>query len=134
MMREGTRQTAHSLLTKPLKPMTPTTAEKDLTYSVKSQPGNGSNDEIVTREYGSGDYDPDEDGYPVVHMVNGIDEDGHLAYHEQTDLYAPAKTWEEARELVGADVEEDDSHVHGKLHPGGSGHVDYWVVETTEEA
>jgi len=114
--------------------MTPTTAEKNLTYDLKSQPGDGSNDEIVTREHGSGEYDPDEDGYPVVHMVNGITDDGHLAYHEQSDLYAPAKTWEEARELVGADVQESDSPVHDRLHSGGTGHVDYWVVETTEEA
>jgi len=133
-MREGARQTDHSLLTKALKPMTPTTAEKDLTYSLKSQPGSGNNDEIVTREYGSGEYDPDEDGYPIVHMVNGISEDGTLAYHEQSDLYAPAKTWDEAREFVDADVEEDDSPMHGTLHDGGMGHVGYWVVETTEEA
>jgi hypothetical protein len=114
--------------------MTLNEAEKSLTYDLTSHPGNGSNDEIVTREYGGGDYDPDEDGYPVVHMVNGVDEDGHLAYHEHSNVYASAKTWEEARELVGADVKEEDAPTHGKLHGGGPRNVGFWVVERTEEA
>jgi len=114
--------------------MKSTTAENRLTYDIKSHAGSGSNDEIATRKHFPGEYDPEKDGHPVVHMVTGIDESGDSVYYEQSDLYAPAKTWEEARELVGADVGEDDSPVHGKLHPGGMGHVDYWVVETIEEA
>jgi len=111
-----------------------TSTEEHLTYDIRSHAGSGSNDEIVTHEYGHGEYDAEKDGHPVVHMVTGIGESGDSVYCEQSDLYAPAKTWEEARELVGADVGEDDSPVHGKLHPGGMGHVDYWVVETIEEA
>jgi hypothetical protein len=111
-----------------------TSTEEHLTYDIKSHAGSGHNDEIATSKYLAGEYDPEVDGHPVVHMVSGIDEDGDCVYHEQSDLYAPAKTWEEARELVGADVTTDDSPAHGELHPGGMGHVDYWVVETTEEA
>jgi hypothetical protein len=107
-----------------------TLTQKHLTYDIKSH----KNDEIVTHEYGNGEYDTEEDGYPVIHMVSGINESGDSVYYESRGLYAPAKTWKGARKLVGADVGEDDSPAHGWLHAGWMDRVDYWVVETTEEA
>jgi hypothetical protein len=49
-----------------------TLTQKHLTYDI----GSGQNDKIVTHEYGNGEYDTEEDGYPVIHMVSGIDEGG----------------------------------------------------------
>ena len=63
-------------------------------------------------------------------QANVTVENGEVIARGQTGLCAPAKTWREARDLVGADVGQGDSPVHGALQDAGDGHVDCWVVET----
>jgi len=108
-------------------------AENQTTYSLESSAGDGPDAVRTYGRYGSGDYDPQVDGHPVLHVVTLV-EDGDVVAHGQRGVYAAARTWEEARDLVGADVGADGSPLHGALCDAGDNHVDWWIVETIERA
>jgi len=110
------------------------------TWQIKEGPGSGHNDEITTvshprkPEYGPspdrGRYSVEEDGYPVVVMETGIDEDGHVCYHEKREIIGPAKSWDDAKEQVRlSDNEEITEEGISGLQPAASGHVDHYAVE-----
>jgi hypothetical protein len=106
-----------------------TLSQNQTTYSIESGAGDAPDTVRTYGRYGEGEYDPHADGYPVLHVVTLV-EGGDVIARGQTGLYAPAQTWREARDLVGADVGQGDSPVHGTLQGAGDGHVDCWVVET----
>jgi hypothetical protein len=110
------------------------------TWQIKEGPGTGYNDKITTvshprkSEYGPtparGAYDVEENGYPVVVMETGIDEDGDPTYHEKREITGPATSWEDAKEQVRLSEDEEitEEGLSG-LQPGGMGEVDYYAVE-----
>ena len=90
------------------------------------------NDKIIPDRYGdSGEYDT-EDAYPVVVMETGIrSSDGTQVYHDKRGITGPAKTWDEAVNLVRLGEGErfaTCSPLHGTLCAGNEG-IDFWVVE-----
>jgi len=129
--RTRTQSTLHAMTTDQSIPTT---------WKIKEGPGTGYNDEIVTvshphkSEYGPtparGEYDADEDGYPVVVMETGTDEDGHVTYHEKREIIGPAESWEDAKEQVRlSEGEEITEEGLSGLQSGGMGEVDHYAVE-----
>ena len=122
------------------------THDDDQSWTIKRGPGSGQNDEIQTHRHpdkiNGGWADSDElsvkhDGYPVVVMESGVDDDGFAQYHEQREVIGPAKTWEEAKAMVAdrlGDTQQITEAGLSGLQDGGMGQVDYYAVEVVVPA
>ena len=97
---------------------------RNVAYTLHDTP---EGETIVRREHG-GDFHTARDGCPVVHMI-AVVVGGNVQHTHKSGIYTAARTWGEARALIGAPERKivSDSPRHNTLHDGP---VPYWIVET----